>query len=123
MKLISKEKLVKGNPYFIECSLRYSGQSGKKIGIFDKLVYPCGDNPAFAQFIELKDLPNATIPTGMGTSSKNSYSTLNHKFYFEEKDMIFLKYIIDENTKKEIGSYIIYEFFNYNFQKENKNDS
>lgn len=118
MKLISKEKLVKGNTYYIECLSKYSRQSGKKIGIFDKLVYPCGDNPAFAQFIELKDLPNATMITGMGISNTNSYSTLNHKFYLEEKDMIFLKHIIDENTKKEIGNYIIYEFFNYIFNKK-----
>ena len=67
-------------------------------------MYPCGDNPAFAKFIELKDLPNATIPSGMGTSSTNTYSTLNHKFYLPEKDKIFLKYIIDENTQTNIGS-------------------
>ena len=96
MKVVTIKNLVKGTTYYIECTSKDDGLSGKKSGIFDEIVYPCGDNPAFAKFIELKDLPNDTIPTGMGTSSKNSYSTLNHKFYLPEKDKIFLKNIIDE---------------------------
>jgi hypothetical protein len=52
-------------------------------------VYPCGENPAFAQFIQLTDLPNATIPNqGMGSNSMNYYSTLNHKFILVTKKNI-----------------------------------
>lgn len=109
MKVITSEHLVKGKNYYIECITKDDGLSGKKFGIFDKLVYPCGDNPTFAQFRILKDLPNAKRPTGMGTSSTNIYSTLNHKFYLHEKDKIFLKYIIDENTQTNIGT--SYTFF------------
>lgn len=109
MKLISKEGLVKGKSYYIECTTKDGRLSRKKSGIFDKLVYPCGESPAFAQFRILKDLPNATIPTGMGNLSINFYSTLNYKFYLPEKDKIFLKYIIDEKTQRNIGT--SYTFF------------
>jgi hypothetical protein len=94
MKTISKERLVKGYTYYIECTsisnnIVNSRHSGKKIGIFDSLVYPCGENPAFAQFIQLTDLPNATIPNqGMGSNSMNYYSTLNHKFILVTKKNI-----------------------------------
>ena len=108
MKLISKEGLVKGKSYYIECTTQYDGLSCKKSGIFDNLVYPCGENPAFAQFRILKDLPNAIIPTGMGNLSINFYSTLNYKFYLPEKDKIFLKYIIDEKHKQILVLHILF---------------
>jgi len=112
MKVVTIKNLVKGTTYYIECTSKYEGLSGKKSGIFDEFVYPCGDNPPFAQFRTLKDLPNNTIPSGMGTSSKNSYSTLNYKFYLPEKDKIFLKNIIDEKTQTNIGtSYYSSDFY------------
>jgi len=57
----------------------------------------------------LKDLPNDTIPSGMGNLTINFYSTLNYKFYLPEKDKIFLKNIIDEKTQTNIGT--SYTFF------------
>jgi hypothetical protein len=88
MKLISETDLKKGETYYIECTSKINEVSGKKIGIFNDFEYPHGPNPPFARFTKLRDLPNATMPTGMGTVSTNIYSTLNHKFYLPEKNEI-----------------------------------
>jgi hypothetical protein len=85
MEKIQKENLVTGYTYIIECTSKQSGQSGTKIGIFEELTYPCGENPPFAKFKQLQDLPNATMPSGMGTLSNNYYSTLNHRFWLLKK--------------------------------------
>ena len=102
MKVIPSEKLVKGNTYYIESTIKEDGHSSKKIGVFDKLEYYFGT--PFARFTQLKDLPNATMPTSMGTASKNKYSTLCHKFWLPQMNIIFLKYIIDDKTKTNIGT-------------------
>jgi hypothetical protein len=110
MKLISHENLVKGETYYIECTSLFEGKSGKKIGIFNEFEYPFGPNPPFARFSKLRDLPNSTKQSGMGTVSTNIYSTLNCIFYLPEKDEIYennyLKNIINKYTGTNIGSYI-----------------
>jgi hypothetical protein len=110
MKLISENELKKGETYYIECTSKMNKMSGKKIGVFNDFEYPHGPNPPFARFTKLRDLPNAKMPTGMGTVSTNIYSTLNHKFYLPEKDEIcennYLKNIIYKYTDTNIGSYI-----------------
>jgi hypothetical protein len=110
MKLISRENLIKGETYYIECISISHESSGKKIGVFNDIEYPHGPNPPFARFTKLRDLPNASMPSGMGIVSTNTYSTLNHKFYLPEKHEIYennyLKNIIDKYTGTNIGSYI-----------------
>jgi len=110
MKLISQENLVKGETYYIECTSMSEGKSGKKIGVFNEFEYPRGPNPPFARFSKLRDLPNSTKQSGMGTIATNIYSTLDHKFYLPEKDDIYennhLKNIIDKYTGTHIGTCI-----------------
>ena len=110
MKLIYENDLKKGETYYIECTSKMNGMSGKKIGVFTDLEYPHGPSPPFARFTKLRDLPNATMQTGMGIISTNIYSTLNHRFYLPETDEIYennyLKNIIDKYTGTNIGSYI-----------------
>jgi len=110
MKLISENDLVKGETYYIEAISKFNQMSGKKIGIFDGFEYPFGNHIPFAKFIQLRDLPNATMPSGMGSYNVNKYSTLHHQFYLPEKDRIFennyLKNIIDKYTGTNIGSYM-----------------
>jgi len=72
MKLISENDLVKGETYYIEAISKFNQMSGKKIGIFDGFEYPFGNHIPFAKFIQLRDLPNATMPTGMGSYNVNN---------------------------------------------------
>ena len=123
MRLISENDLKKGETYYIECRSKMNEMSGKKIGVFDGFEYPFGNHIPFAKFIQLRDLPNARMPSGMGSYNVNKYSVLHHQFYLPEKNKIFenncLKNIIDKYTNSNIGSTIyqpLYPLF-YEFHK------
>jgi hypothetical protein len=100
MKLIPSKKLNKGKTYYIECTFKTSGHSGKIIGIFEKFVFPCGENPPFAEFRQLTDVPHATMPSGMGLLSTNYYSTLCHKFWLLQEDVV----LIYDKTNNSTGT-------------------
>ena len=83
MKEFKWQFLIPGDRYYIEriiaSNLEMEVGSGKKIGTFSQIIYYEG--VGFALFNQLNDLPNATIPSGMGSWDTNQYSIRNYKFY------------------------------------------
>ena len=110
MKRVFYKNLVKGEIYYIEAISKFNEMSGKKIGIFDDFEYPFGTHIPFAKFSQLRDLPNAAMPSGLGSYADNRYSVLHHQFYLPQKDRLYannyLKNIIDKYTDTNIGSSI-----------------
>jgi hypothetical protein len=92
MRLIQPNYLVPNTTYYIQSYLPAGdhnvGLSHKKMGEFVRLGMRDNVPPVFAHFRNLRDMPNARLPSGMGTAKENSYSTLNTSFFLPENEMI-----------------------------------
>jgi hypothetical protein len=90
MRLIQPNDLVPNTTYYIQKNNTPAGYSGKKIGEFRRLrfgIYSIhGGMYDYAYFSNLRDIPNARLPSGMGYSS--FYDILEHSFFLPENEMI-----------------------------------
>jgi hypothetical protein len=79
MRQVNWDKLERGKKYIIEKICPYSGCTNRKIGkyLYAKLDYTV----YFIHFIELENLPCDILPSSMGTSKFNDFSSLCHIFY------------------------------------------
>jgi len=86
-------QLVPGETYWIQGSgnTEYPEFSYKKIGNFMRLE---GNNPIFARFNNLHDVPGAKLPSGMGSVTENYFSTLRNKFFLPRTDEIMAKSLL-----------------------------
>jgi len=103
MKLIAGDKLQPGVTYYIEKISKLSTISGKKIGVFNKQKKFPGLDTIYAEFINLKNIPNASRPSGLGETSTSVFNTQDYIFYLPENDSIYLRNIIDNKTNTTSG--------------------
>jgi hypothetical protein len=87
MREIPYKSLEPGQTYYIESGMgSWISGSGKQIGKFSNIEDY--QRTPFAKFTNLRDLPNAKIPSGFGTSTENRFSTSITRFYLPEADDI-----------------------------------
>jgi len=103
MKLIAWKELKPGVTYYIEKKSKPSTTSGKKIGVFNKEKKFPGLDTTYAEFINLKNIPNASLPSGMGETSTSVFNTQDFNFYLPENDSVYLRHIINKKTNSTSG--------------------
>ena len=106
MREVPYDNLEYGKTYYIEVINKRPGTSGKQIGVFMNLLEP---HPGVikAEFHELRDLPNATLPSGiyqnpMMRRSTNDFSARGTRFYLPENEE-FEKRALESVVKQKTG--------------------
>jgi hypothetical protein len=88
MKLIPANRLVPGKEYYMKYMIPTPGTSGKKIGTFvRRLPYDRSVYPGQLYFRKLRDMPGATMPSGFGDLSENSYYDSPELYLFYEPEV------------------------------------
>ena len=113
MRLIQPNNLVPNTTYYIQDNNTPAGYSGKKMGEFVRLgMHGMHGGPIYAFFNNLRDIPNARLPSGMGTLKNNFYDILANSFFLPENEMILrnasfsknLQNKLDPDTSKKIAN-------------------
>jgi len=104
MRLIQPNDLVPNTTYYIQWNNALAGYSGKKMGEFVRLGMYGNIPPVHAYFNNLRDIPNATLPSAMGTKKNNQFNTLTNSFFLPENEMILSnvtarRSILDQRTR------------------------
>jgi hypothetical protein len=105
MRLIQPNNLVPNTTYYIQDNNTPAGYSGKKMGEFVRLgMHGMHGGPIYAFFNNLRDIPNARLPSGMGTLKNNFYDILANSFFLPENEMILRnatarRSILDQHTR------------------------
>ena len=94
MRQIPYQQLIPGTEYYIWYQGLPANYSGKKIGTFKQFIDYEG--VPLAQFEKLRDLPNAQMPSGLGTVTTNDWSVLSTLFYLPEVNELLTKQVLNQ---------------------------
>jgi hypothetical protein len=118
MREIQYTELQPGQTYYIGYRNPSYGESGKKIGVFRRLNNKYG--VPFAEFSDLRDLPNARLPPGLGSATYNEFSSLGYRFYLPTADEINLTSVLRQKTGDPYLANVITRDYNGGKEKKRK---
>ena len=108
MREIHYNDLIPGTTYVIYIPY-YSGPaavgrkfSGKRMGTFVELEQRDRNGPIFAKFENLQSLPGATLETGLGTKTTQSYNVKGTTFYLLENEEMLTDQVLRSRTNMQI---------------------